>query len=252
MTLFLPKVSVAEEAKVPVNFLLFMDELNIITEIYPPYNFRFKGKLYGISVDIMTSMLKIIGSKQTREDIKLWPWARGYREVLENKNACLFSTTRTEEREKLFKWVGPISPTTISVIALKNKNIEINSINDLKKYRIGVAIDDIGEQLLVSAGIKLEKLNRMGGVDVILQSIKKLNKDRIDLFAYEENAVRWEMKTKGFNYEEYEIVYSLKKGEVFFVLHKGVSDQTIEKLQNVLDKIKENGEYKKILDKYLE
>jgi len=35
----------------------------------------------------------------------------------------VFSTTRTKARENLFKWVGPISTTTVGVIALKSKNI---------------------------------------------------------------------------------------------------------------------------------
>lgn len=43
-----------------------LDKLHIITEIYPPYNFKYKGELYGISVDIMVLILKKTGSKLTR------------------------------------------------------------------------------------------------------------------------------------------------------------------------------------------
>ena len=99
-----------------------VDNLTIMTEIYPPYNFKEKGELKGISVDLMVLILKKLGSRQTRNNIKLWPWARGYREVLGKKNTCLFSTTRTIEREKHFKWVGPITSTTISILARKKKN----------------------------------------------------------------------------------------------------------------------------------
>ncbi len=228
-----------------------IDELNIITEIYPPYNFKYNGTLYGISVDIMVTLLRKVGSKQTRKDFKLWPWARGYREVLDNKKACLFSTTRTKERENLFKWVGPISPTTVSVFARKDKKIKINRIKDMQKYRIGSVIDDIGEQLIVSNGIKLNALERMGGVDVIVNSLKKLKKDRIDLFSYEENAVKWEIKTKKFDANEFEVVYTLKEGEVYYVFNRDISDSIINKLQNALDEIKKDGTYQKILDKYL-
>ena len=169
---------------------------------------------------------------------------------MDKADTCLFSTTRTPERENLFKWVGPISPTTISILARKEKKIKINSIDDIKKYRVGVTIDDIGEQLLVTAGMKLTELERMGGVDVIVNSIKKLDKDRIDLFAYEENAVKWEIKTKDFNSAEYEVVYTLKEGEVYYVFHKETSDSIIETLQNALDELKSDGEYQKVLDKY--
>ncbi len=240
-----------EKPAKPANFAEFADTFSIITEIYPPYNFLEKEKLQGISVDLMVLMLGKVNSKQTREDIKLWPWARGYRDVLEKRNTCLFSTTRTKKREDLFKWVGPISPTTISIFAKKKRNIKINKIDDLRKYKIGVVIDDIGEQLLVTAGIALNNLERMGGVHVIRSSLKKLNRERIDLFSYEENAVKWVMKTKDFNPEDYEIVYTLKRGEVYYVFHKETPDSYILKLQTALDELKSGGEYDNVLRQYL-
>jgi polar amino acid transport system substrate-binding protein len=241
----------AEKAISPAALAESVDNLTIMTEIYPPYNFKEKGELKGISVDLMVLMLKKLNSKQTRKDILLWPWARGYRAVLNKKNTVLFSTTRTRERENHFMWVGPITSTTISIFARKEKKIKINSVQDIKKYRIGVVLDDIGEQLLVTAGIPLIKLDRMGGVNVILQSIKKLDKDRIEVFSYEENAVKWQMKANGINLNEYEVVYTLKKGELYYAFHKDTPNSFLHKLQNALDEIKNEGEYQKILDKYL-
>ncbi len=229
-----------------------MDDLEIWTEIYPPYNFKGNGKLKGISVDLMVLMLRTVNSKLTREDIKLAPWARGYRSVLNKKNNVLFSTTRTKEREKHFKWVGPITTTTVSVFARKDNNIKIQSIEDITKYRIGVVIDDIGEQLLVTAGVPLIKLDRIGGTDVIRQSIRKMNKSRIDLFCYEESAAKWTIKKNGFNPSDYEVVYILKKGELYYTFNKKTPDAVLQKLQNALDELKKDGSYQKILDKYLE
>ena len=252
LIIFFPATGSADEKTISSTTLLqAVDGLNIITEIYPPYNFKEKGELKGISVDLMVLMLKKLNSSQTRNNIKLWPWARGYREVLEKKNACLFSTTRTRKREKHFKWVGPITSTTISIFARKEKKIKFNSLQDIKKYRIGVVLDDIGEQLLVSAGIPLISLDRMGGVNVILQSIKKLDRNRIEVFSYEENAVKWQMKANGINADNYEVVYTLKKGELYYAFHKDAPDALLNKLQNALDELKNEGEYQKILNKYL-
>jgi polar amino acid transport system substrate-binding protein len=78
-------------------------------------------------------MLTIAGAKKSRADIKIWPWARGYETALKEKNTVLFSTTRTEARENLFKWVGPIMPSRIVLVAkktehqAKNKTIQANS-----------------------------------------------------------------------------------------------------------------------------
>ena len=66
---------------------------------------------------IEDEMLKVAGSQQTRGDIAFLPWARAYNLALNNKNVLLFSTTRTEAREALFKGVGPILKSNFVLFA---------------------------------------------------------------------------------------------------------------------------------------
>ncbi|MCP4163486.1 MAG: transporter substrate-binding domain-containing protein [Deltaproteobacteria bacterium] len=131
----------------------------IMTENWKPYNFQEDGVIKGVSTDMLVLMLKKIGSQQGRKDIKLYPWSRSYKLVQEKKNAVLYTTTRTPEREKMFKWVGPIFDMTFYIYALKSKKIKIKSYDDLKKYKIGVIREDVTEQLLVKkAGFALKDL----------------------------------------------------------------------------------------------
>jgi polar amino acid transport system substrate-binding protein len=225
-----------------------VDDIVFMTEQYPPYNLEADNKLQGIAVDTLTLMLQRAGSTQAREDIELLPWARGYKRVLSDPNTCLFSTTRTEEREDLFKWVGPIAPNTVSLIAKKERNIKIDSAEDLKKHKIGTIRDDVAEQYLANAGIGLNDMERVA--ESIL-NIKKLNRGRIDLWAYGENVAMWEVKANGFNPSDYESVYVLNKNELYFAFNKDTPDSVIEKLQAALDSVKADGEYEKILDRYL-
>jgi len=97
-----------------------LDNFVIMTEQYPPYNFEQNGLLKGIATDIMVEMFKRDGSKKTIKDIQLLPWARGYKDVQDKPNTILFAMTRSAEREKMFKWVGPISPTKIVLHAKKS------------------------------------------------------------------------------------------------------------------------------------
>ena len=225
--------------------------IKFMTENYPPFNFKENGKLQGISVDLITTIMKKIEPNFTQERIKLLPWARGYKIVQEDKNTCLFSTARTGAREKMFKWVGPIAPITNVLIAKESRHIKIKSINDLKKYRIGTIIDDVGEQLLNERGIPNSKLDRVGSTDAINISIKKLEGKRIDLFSYDLNVLKWQIKQSGLNPNDYETVYVLKKGNLSFAFNKNTPDKTIHKLQKILDGLKKDGTYQKILDKYL-
>ncbi len=225
-----------------------VDDIVFMTEEYPPYNFEEDNKLQGIAVDTLALMLQRAGSKQAREDIKLLPWARGYKRVLSEPNTCLFSTTRTEERENLFKWVGPIAPEAVALIAKKERNIKIDSVDDFEKHKMGTIRGDVAELYLINAGISVDDMERVA--ETIL-NIKKLNRGRIDLWAYDENVAMWELKANGFNPADYESVYVLGRKEQYFACHIGTSESVTQKLQAVLDSLKADGEYEKILDRYL-
>ena len=228
-----------------------IDDITFITENYPPYNFKDKENVKGIAPDILVLLFEKVGSKKTRKNIKVLPWARGYRYVQEVENTALFSTVRTQKRENLFKWVGPIATSTNSLIALKKNNIKIESINDLNEYKIGVVRDDIGEQLLLQLGIKPRQIESTGGVDAIYKLIKMLNRNRFDIWSYEQSVAQWELKKNDYALNKYEVIYKLKTSELYFAFHKNTPEEVINQLQNALDELKKEGKYQLILDKYL-
>lgn len=227
-----------------------IDDLIFLTEQYPPYNFLEDGEVRGISVDLLMLILEHTKSKQTRNDIQLGPWARGYRTVLNRPNTCLFSMTRTDARDPLFKWVGPIILTRIALIAKKDRAITIQAIKDVVPYKIGVVIDDIGEQQLQETGLPLT-VERLAGVDVTRRSLKKLQAGRIDLWAYEEFVAKFAMETYGFDPDKYETVYTLAEGELYYACHKETPSIVIHQLQQALDDLKALGKLKKIVNSYL-
>ncbi len=231
---------------VPLFLVADMGKVKIFTESYPPYNFKEGATLKGISVDILDLVLKQMKSKMTKGQISLVPWARGYRTVLENPSHMLFSTTRTAEREKLFKWVGPIIPTTVSVFARKSSGIKISGPADLKKYRIGAVKDDVGEQLLKVAGVPSSKIQT---VPTLKSNVKKLAGKRIDLLAYEENVARWVMNKEKFS--DYSVVHVLKRAELYFAFNPKTPDKVVKDFQKALDQVKSSPEYQKIIKKYL-
>mgnify|MGYP002830677661 CR=1 FL=1 len=77
--------------------------LNFFTENYAPFNYVEDNKLRGISVELLGKIFRQANSAKTLKDVKVVPWARGYKFAQLKKNTVLFSTTRTKAREKLFK-----------------------------------------------------------------------------------------------------------------------------------------------------
>ncbi|MBE3666509.1 hypothetical protein BOO35_15645 [Vibrio navarrensis] len=114
-----------------------LEDLAFYSEVYPPANFIKDDAPAGYSVDILIEAAKLQGVQITPQKIVIQPWARSYRATLTNNDAVLFSTTRTEHREDLFKWVGPISDIKAVVLARVDSGIVIKEPIDMAKYRIG-------------------------------------------------------------------------------------------------------------------
>ncbi|WP_354625748.1 transporter substrate-binding domain-containing protein [Psychromonas sp. MME2] len=229
---------------------LNIDDIDFITENYPPYNYLENGQLQGISIDLLLLMLNKLESKKSLVDIHIQPWARGYSTLITTANTCLFSVVRTKARDPLFHWIGPISATSIAMIARKDKHIKINSKEDFLKYKIGVVRADVGEQLLLEMGVDSSHLDHIGGMNVIIQSIKKLDKNRLDVFAYDNQPVFRTIKKHGLNVNDYEVVYVLQKGDLYYACNRKVPEVQIKKLQNVLDQLKAEGTYQQVVDRY--
>ncbi|TFH92377.1 substrate-binding periplasmic protein [Vibrio ouci] len=229
-----------------------INELTYLTEQYPPYNFEQDGVLQGIAVDVLQAVGKQSQSPITLPQIQLQPWPRAYRATLIKPNTVLFSTTRTPLREHIFQWAGPISPTRIVVLAKRSRNIEINHAMALAQYRIGVIRDDVGEQLLLELGVPRDSMVESSVPDTLAD---QLTKERIDLWAYEENVAKWWIKKGGYDAEEYEVVYVLREGELYFAFNLEVDRTMILHFQNALNDLKRTPEsgtsiYQQILNKY--
>ncbi|WP_407644451.1 transporter substrate-binding domain-containing protein [Dongshaea marina] len=85
--------------------------MNLDDRKLSPNNFVEKGELKGAAVELLLAASKQAGSPVSKADIKVYPWARAYNDALKGPNKVVFATTRTKEREKLFKWAGPIVTT---------------------------------------------------------------------------------------------------------------------------------------------
>lgn len=227
-------------------------EISFFTESYPPANFIKDGQMTGYSVDILLAASELVGEPVELSQVTLQPWARSYRTVLTHKNSVLFSTTRSEHREKLFKWVGPILDIKVVVLARKDANIKINTPLEMANYRIGVIRDDIGEQSLLSLGIPRNSMQEASYVTVLAE---QLMKNRIDLLVYAERAAYWWSRQAKVDPELFEAIYTVNEGEVYFAINLETDDAVVEKLQKGLDMLKEKDEsgrsrYQEIIDKY--
>ena len=79
---------------------------------------------------------------------------RAYLNASTEADSLLYTTTRTPERESYFEWIGPIGPRKMLLFKLKERrDIQINSKEDLRKYRVGIVRDTSAMKLVVERGL---------------------------------------------------------------------------------------------------
>lgn len=215
--------------------ILCAQTFQVYTEQLPPFNYMQEGKVDGSSTLLLKQLLEKSGHKIADNKILLGPWARGYNEVLTTPNTILYSMARTQERESLFKWVGPINKLTIGLIAKKEKKIGISKPSDLCNYKIAAMHDTAAESLLLDLGMQSLNLERFSNPT---SQLKKLQENRVDAMAFGIESMYAMLKNAGLNPDSYEVVYTLKESELYFAFHKGTSDLIISELNEVLKKIK--------------
>lgn len=224
-----------------------LDNFRLMTEEYPPFNMKGPdGVATGIAVDVLVGMMEKVGSSKKAEDVEVLPWARAYNDVQKDPDTALFCMTRSEEREPLFAWVGPVRETRIVATALKSRGLKVDSEEDLKGLVVGVIKDDIGDNLVSNLGVA--KIDSTASNE---QNIKKLLSSRIDVWVYEESVAQWQIKDLGFSPEEFETVFVLSTGDLAYAFNKNTDQAIIDELQKALDEMKADGSYQTILDKYL-
>ncbi|HIP12155.1 MAG TPA: ABC transporter substrate-binding protein [Arcobacter sp.] len=225
-----------------INFLYAND---IMTENYPPFNYKENGKLVGITSEIVDEIKKNIND--TRE-IKLMPWARAYKSIQNKPNKILFSMTRTKQREFMFKWVGPVSDNSWVFYAKADSNIVINTLDDAKNpiYKIGTYYQGANELFL-----RDNDFDNLYSVPRDQLNVQKLIRGRINLWAAGETQGIYKAKQLGINPNEIKKIYKIKDTKLYIAFSRTTPNSIINQWQEELDKMKKDGRYQKIMNKYL-
>lgn len=214
--------------------------LNLTTEAYPPFNMEARnGSITGISTEIVQAVLARSGVDYT---LALLPWNRAYTTALEQPSSGVFSTTRTAEREALFKWVSPITFNRWVLLAAPDSNISLTTLDDAKQYRIGGYRGDAIAQYLAKQGFKLDLVSR----DEL--NAPKLMRKRIDLWATGDLLGAHLAKQQGITGLKSVLVF--REMPMGLALHPDTSDGLVDQLNAALKALYEDGTVEAIHRKY--
>jgi polar amino acid transport system substrate-binding protein len=215
------------------------DKVYLFTEQLPPYSMTISGKPFahsandvtGLCVDIVKEVFK---SASVPYKMKLRNWSYGISKVSRSINNGIFCTARTAEREKQFKWVGPITNHITSLFAKPGSDIVLETLEDARKYKIGGYKGDFMSEYFTKNGFDFSTVNN----DVMNPS--RLKQGSIDLWVAEELVGPY-IASDALNMEDLTQVYSFEPTPVYLALNPETSDATVKKLQAALDTARSSG-----------
>ncbi len=233
----------------PITPVFAEAKLNIYTENYPPYNMSSSGAPYAHKEEEITGLCTdIVKALVTKAKIdyrlKLRNWSQGLKRAQTKANHAIFCAARTEEREKFFQWVGPLTNIDWTLFALKGSSIKLASLEEAKQYKIGGYKDDVMSLFLIEKGYTVNMLTN----DSL--NPRKLQLGQIDLWVSDGLAgpyVASELE------EPVEVVPVLKfrATPLFMAVNKDTDAETMNLLQTTFKKMQEAGEVEAISKSYV-
>ncbi len=232
--------SLACSSELPVRF---------VTEHLPPLQIS-NGiqEPTGAMVEIVKATLQ---DAKIESSITIYPWARAFHTAKKKPNTIIFSMMRNESREKDFIWIGELYRTAVYFVKLaKRKELILDTPEDALSSKVGVVQLDISQEYLINKGFRLdENVYTSAGYKRLWEL---LYTEKIDYLLA--NKFMWMNKAaqQSDDIPTVEIALELTDfaDNYYLAANINTSPLVIEKLTKSLEKIKKNGQYQAILDKW--
>ena len=214
--------------------------LILTTEESAPYNMQEGVKVIGIATDKVREAMA-----RAKQDYKidLLPWKRAYDSALTQDNTCVYSTTRTAEREALFKWIGPVAASEWVMFGRADRKFDLKGLEDARALRIGTYNGDVRDAYLRARGFQVDT-----ATDDVTNP-KKLMASRIDLWAsgkFEGQAI---LKQNGWEAQVVPVL-AFNRAELYLACHRSVPDSLVDRLNAILAAMGRDGTTKALERKY--
>lgn len=221
------------------------NELTVLMHDLRPYGWKEAGRFHGYAYELVRDAQFELGISA---EIQLTSFNRGWQLVRQAGPTALFPVSRSPERERLVKWVGPLLESNVYLFKRKGESLRLESIDDLRMLTsIGVQQGIRDDFVLSKMG--LTNLYRSNSRELTLRAL--INK-RVDVIPLSENALRSLLRTEGFAGDAIENTgFKLYASALYIAFSSDVDDETIRRWQRALDKVK-HAQHELLSRKYLD
>lgn len=228
----------------------------VYTEPNPPFNFRDKGEVKGLSGELLEASMASFHPKLAQDEIRLDLWREIYKEAQAHPTSFLISVSRLKDRESSFQWVGPLATVKLGIITKKGVTLpKGNTYEMLKSLRIATIKETSSEKVLFQEVGENSNLN-ITRVSTPIQGYKMLEYGRVDALIYTDIPFVYNLVSEGQNASDYRMAHVLLSTDYYIGVGLDVPKDQVKAMQKQLDKLREvdssgKSKYDQIFAKYL-
>jgi polar amino acid transport system substrate-binding protein len=224
------------------------EELRLLAAELPPYTFRipphrigeFVGPGQGIVHEIVVDIARRIGHSGR---IEYLPWHRAQDIAMTRDNIGILALTRSPEREPNYRWMVKI--LTDDLILVGGQGVDVSGLDKVKDRPIGVLRRSGAEALLEDMGF-----SRIEPASEEWINARKLKQRYIDAWLAPRLMVIHGYREVGGDPEKLNIGRIIRASEIYLAASKTLSDAKVARWRAAFDRLKADGGYDKILEKY--
>jgi polar amino acid transport system substrate-binding protein len=219
--------------------------LTLVTEENPPFNYTDQGKVVGLSTEIVAELGK---RASVPLQIKSMPWEQSYIAAQRDKETCIYSTARIDNREQIFTWIGPIATNQWVLIGRSDFAGSVKKIEDARKYRVGVVAKDAKIEFLMSKGVTdLREVSEDSLVPPRL-GLGRDDPNRLDLWATSAYGAR--RTAARANVKDLKVVLNLHRVPLYLACGRNTAPETVKALNQAFERATKDGMLKRITSRY--
>lgn len=207
----------------------------------PPFNSFVANQPEGLAVDVVAEMLR---RSQISAEHKNFPWVRALSMVQMTANHCAYTVGRIPEREAKFHWLGPIATVQGTLFGLRERQLQIRSLDDARKYRIGDLRQGANAIFLESKGFVIDYANTED------QNLRKLLAGHIDLYPGTLFSAREIVQRLKIDPQRVQALYVFNQIDLYLACNLQTPTATLAKLTTAFESMRADKTLQKINAQY--
>lgn len=216
--------------------------LEAITE-ESSYSYLENGRVAGPASEVVVATLKQAGL--TDYAMAIYPWARAYDIALAEPDVLIYPIIRTQERERLFRWVGEFEEIQTVLYKLQGHDgLDVHELADAKAFNMGVVRDDVRHQYLRNEGFTRLVISASP-----MDNLRKLLAGQVDFVPLSPRDARRFCEQLHIPFYTLEPVMTLEQitAHAYLAFSLGTPDDVVRRATEAFEQLKQRGELARIM-----